>query len=143
MADMTAETVAKMLISGWIAYFGTPLKITTNLGRKFQSSIFGELNKMLGVRHRINASNHHTNDKPFVQKSLSNSAHVFLRIDVIRTPLQKPYNGSYEVIKRFEKYFIIKIQDRLSKISIDRLKAAYISYTMVLIDQQQQQLNIY
>lgn len=51
MPDMTALTVAESLVSGWIANFGTPLRITSDQGRQFESSIFFELNKLLGISH--------------------------------------------------------------------------------------------
>lgn len=36
ISDITAELKAKELISGWIANFGIPLRVTTDLGRKFE-----------------------------------------------------------------------------------------------------------
>ena len=51
MENITAETVAKTLISGWISIFGTPLKIITDLGRQFESGVFRELTQFLGVKH--------------------------------------------------------------------------------------------
>lgn len=222
MDNITAETVAKNLISGWIQYFGIPLKITTDLGRQFESSLFKELNRLLGIRHLrttsyhpqanglierwhrtlkssikcqqsndwcsmlptillglrvvhkedINASAaemvygstlripgeffvesksnitesefikdfrrnmsairptttaHHDNSKVFLQKSLKDCTHVFVRVDRVKTPLECPYAGPYEVVKRFDKYFIIKMKNSTTKVSVDRLKAAFIT----------------
>lgn len=73
------------------------------------------------------ATSSHTTEKPFVQKQLKNCTHVFIRNDAVRTPLQPPYDGPYPVLKKYDKYFRIKFNNRIGKISIDRLKAAYIA----------------
>lgn len=41
--DITAETIAKNLVTHWIAIYGVPARITTDLGRQFESQIFSEL----------------------------------------------------------------------------------------------------
>lgn len=51
MPDMTAKSVATSFIDGWISRFGTPARITTDLGRQFTSNIFVELTKLLGCKH--------------------------------------------------------------------------------------------
>lgn len=48
---MTAPTVSKALLNGWISRFGVPLTITSDLGRQFESALFRQLLKLLGVRH--------------------------------------------------------------------------------------------
>lgn len=57
---------------------------------------------------------------------MNDCTHVFVRNDAVKTPLQSPYNAPYEVIKRYDICFKIKINNRTTKISIDRLKAAFI-----------------
>lgn len=47
--DITADTVARALYENWIARFGCPLRISTDQGRQFESSLFKSLMKMFGI----------------------------------------------------------------------------------------------
>ena len=56
--DLTAETVARALISGWIARFGTPSTISTDRGRQFESELFTQLMQLPGTK-RIPTTAYH------------------------------------------------------------------------------------
>lgn len=221
--DITAETIAKALIRGWISHYGVPQKITTDQGRQFESSLFNKMSQLLGCQHfkttpyhpqsngiierfhrtlkasikcytnandwseilplltlglrtiyklDLNASpaemlygqtlrlpgdffettnnndsnapdfvvklrqmmdklkpvvtSNHSNDKHFVQTELKTCKYVFLRDDTVRAPFKSPYDGPYKVLQRNNKNFEILIANKSRKVSIDRLKPAFI-----------------
>lgn len=68
----------------------------------------------------------HGEKKVFVFKELANSPYVFLRHDAVRGPSNPPYDGPYKVIERSNKSFVIEINDKKVRVSIDRLKPAFI-----------------
>ncbi|GFX79092.1 transposon Tf2-11 polyprotein [Trichonephila clavipes] len=50
LEDITAETVAEAFFFSWVSRFGTPVILTTDRGRQFESSLFKALSKLLGVQ---------------------------------------------------------------------------------------------
>ena len=47
--DQEAATIARAFYEGWIARFGTPLRVTTDQGRQFESQLFRHLNELTGT----------------------------------------------------------------------------------------------
>ena len=68
----------------------------------------------------------HGEKKTFMFRDLETSPYVFVRHDAIGGPLQPPYDGPYQVIQRGKKTFIIRVKDKSVKVSVDRLKPAFI-----------------
>lgn len=51
LTEITAEACAAALVSGWIARFGCPVRVTTDRGRQFESNLFQALTTLIGARH--------------------------------------------------------------------------------------------
>lgn len=66
-------------------------------------------------------------DNIFIHPELNSCDYVFIRIDAVKKPLQKPYTGPHKVISRHAKYFMVETANNTAKnVSIDRLKPAFI-----------------
>ena len=70
-------------------------------------------------------SNHPT----YVDRALLNPAttHVYFRVDRRLPPLHPTYTGPYQVIQRHNKYFELNMRTHTERVTIDRLKPAYLS----------------
>ncbi|KAL4153461.1 hypothetical protein QTP88_001294 [Uroleucon formosanum] len=224
LEDQEAETVARAFYKHWIARFGTPLRITTDQGRQFESHLFKQLNNLIGTKHLRTTAYHpsangmvershrqlkaaikchqnnrwtetlptvllgiraawrddlkstsaelvygeplrlpgefltsndnaakfddaaefikdlrnhiqqirpvngtrHGEKKNFVFKDLATTEYVFIRHDGPKNGIQMPYDGPYRVISRNRKTFVIDIKKKEVRVTIDRLKPAYI-----------------
>ena len=69
---------------------------------------------------------HANRTNTFIHTDLHKCDNVFVRRDMVKKPLTPPYDGPFAVIKRFDKTFIINRNGKKDRISIDRLKPAYV-----------------
>ena len=67
MPDMSAETCAKTFVRGWIARFGTPLSVSTDRGRQFNSRLWKSLTKLLGTAAPRTTS-YHPQSNGFIER---------------------------------------------------------------------------
>ena len=65
--DMTAETVAKVFVSNYVARFGIPLRITSDQGTQFLSHLFRELSNLIGS-HNINTTTYNPKANGLVER---------------------------------------------------------------------------
>ena len=61
----------------------------------------------------------------YVPRELSSCTHIFLRNDMVRTPLQPPYSGPFRVLTRTDKTVTIDKEGKREVVSIDRVKPAF------------------
>lgn len=78
------------------------------------------------ARLRPTPASRHGNPNTFVFKDLATCTHVFLRDDTVRGALKPPYSGPHQVLQRDNKTFTLIINGKERKVSIDRIKPAYI-----------------
>ena len=69
----------------------------------------------------------HGQQSVYVPANLASTGYVYVRTDSHRHPLQRPYQGPYRVIETSDKFFTLDIKGRSEKVSIDRLKAAFVT----------------
>ena len=68
---------------------------------------------------------HHRVPVSYVPPSLQTCRFVFVRRDAHRSPLQRPYEGPFQVLEAGPKTFKVRMGNR-TKVSIDRLKPAHL-----------------
>ncbi|GFU89301.1 integrase catalytic domain-containing protein [Trichonephila clavipes] len=68
---------------------------------------------------------HHGKRPVFIHPGLLEATRVFLRRDMLRRPLQQPYDGPFKVLQRKDKVFFLDINGKRVSVSIDRCKPAF------------------
>ena len=63
--------------------------------------------------------------KTYVPPDLHTCTHVFVRVDSVRRPLERPYEGPFKVMRRLGRTFILDRYGKRETVSLDRLKVAY------------------
>lgn len=65
--DMTATTVAAVLVREWICKYGVPLRISHDQGRQFECNLFYELSKTLGISH-LRTTGYHPQSNGIIER---------------------------------------------------------------------------
>lgn len=60
--DQEAETVAKKLVHEFICRLGVPIQVHSDQGRNFESSLFSEMTKLLGIQKTRTTALHPQSD---------------------------------------------------------------------------------
>ena len=68
----------------------------------------------------------HGNSKCAPIQALDTAAFEFIRVDRHKTPLCRPYEGPFRVIRKVDKTFTIARKKKEEGVSMDRLKSAYL-----------------
>ena len=68
----------------------------------------------------------HSFPKSYIPKDLFTCKQVWLRTDRVRKSLEAPYTGPYEVLERTDKHFTIKVNNKQTTVSVNRLKPAFL-----------------
>ena len=75
---------------------------------------------------RYTVPRHPKKQQTYVDPLLFRCSQVFVRIDSVKSPLQRPYSGPHFVLERHDKYFVIEKDGHTDTVTIDRLKPALV-----------------
>lgn len=70
-------------------------------------------------------TSHHGTPATHLPGNLGHTGFVYVRNDAHLRPLQRPYSGPYRVINKGDKFFEIEKNGQTDKVTVDRLKTAY------------------
>lgn len=109
--------------------YGQPLRLPGQFFRASKSptthpEFLKQLRSHFDVLRPTNTSNH-SRAQVFVHKDLATSTHVFVRQDLVRKPLEQPFKGPYQVIKKTDKFFTLQVGNKTQNVTVERLKPCY------------------
>ena len=81
---------------------------------------------------RYTVPRHPKKQPTYVDPLLFQCSQVFVRIDSVKSPLQRPNSGPHFVLERHDKYFVIEKDGHTDTVTIDRLKPALVEPTVYL-----------
>ncbi|CAH8515498.1 unnamed protein product [Heterobilharzia americana] len=67
LSNITAETVSRVFVEGWVSQFGCPSTVTTDRGQQFESATFQKLMNLLGCK-RIRTTAYHPASNGLVER---------------------------------------------------------------------------
>jgi hypothetical protein len=113
--------------------YGEPLRLPGEfLTSKDNAAKFDDAAEFIkDLRHHIQQirpvnGTRHGEKKNFFFKDLATTEYVFIRHNGPKNGIQMPCDGPYRVISRNKKTFVIDIKKKKVRVTIDRLKPAYI-----------------
>lgn len=112
--------------------YGEPLRLpyeflsTSSDTSQFDQNVFLSQLRCHVSHLRPTPTSRHSRPSVFIFKQLSDCSHVFVREGSILKPLQPPYTGPFEVLRRDDKTFTLNVHNQPVTVSIDRIKPAFI-----------------
>ena len=123
-------TVAEAVYGQALALPGELVMGTVNRNLKATTPFIQKLRELMASVPRAPVAFHSTKPSsvlPELPPSLLKSPYVFVRRGARGNPLQTPYEGPYSVLEAGPKFFLVDIKGSDSKISVDRLKPAFMN----------------
>ena len=92
----------------------------------FQDNFSPAYFRNLRRRRRNMPVNYHSVPKTHLPDSLMSATQVFVRVDAVKLPLSRPYEGPFRVLSADRKTFTVDKAGRPWTVSVDRLKRAFL-----------------
>ena len=80
------------------------------------------LKETMDALRPVPTSSHDTTAKIFIHPDLFTCSHALVRVDRVRKPDEQPFEGPYEILRRTDKFFLLRIGRREVNVSVDRLR---------------------